>query len=359
LLSFASTKHYHYGFTVIIKFKVMLRIEDYNYNLPSSLIAQEPARPRDGAKLLIYKLADRSIKDDHFYNLNNYLEKNSSLVINNTKVKKARLKFGSSEIFILEELGEDSVWALVFPGKKFKAGRTLSLSPRLSVEVLEVNSEGHRKLKFNKKLSDSIFNQFKLTPLPPYIKQDESLAGDYQTVFAEGEEASLAAPTAGLHFTDKLLARIKANHPVINVNLTVGLGTFASINQSDINNKKLHSETWNIEEDQLLKLKQAKSITAVGTTSIRTLESAGENFKLSSGHTEIFIQPGYKFNNVDSLITNFHLPKTSLLMLISAFLADKLNLSEPKARKELIRIYQHAVDLEYKFFSFGDAMLIV
>jgi S-adenosylmethionine:tRNA ribosyltransferase-isomerase len=165
----------------------MINLDDYTFQLLEHLIAQKPVEPRDSARLLVYKLGSGEIIDDHFYNLGGHLKKDTSLVINKTKVKKARLKFGSSEIFILEELGEDSVWALVFPGKKFKVGRTLSLSPQLSVEVLEINSEGHRKLKFNKKLSDSIFEQFKLTPLPPYIKQDESLAGDYQTVFAEGE----------------------------------------------------------------------------------------------------------------------------------------------------------------------------
>ena len=337
----------------------MINLDDYTFQLPEHLIAQKPVEPRDSARLLVYKLGSGEIIDDHFYNLGEYLKKDTSLVINKTKVKKARLKFGGSEIFILEELSENSVWALVFPGKKFKAGRTLSLSPQLSVEVLEINSEGHRKLKFNKKLSDTTLKQFRLTPLPPYIKQDESLAGDYQTVFAEGEGASLAAPTAGLHFTDQLLASIKANHPVINVDLTVGLGTFAPINQDNIQNKRLHSETWNIEENQLVKLKQAKSITAVGTTSVRTLESAGKNFKLSAGDTEIFIQPGYKFLNTDSLVTNFHLPGTSLLMLVAAFIADKSGLSEPEARAELLKIYSHAIKNEYRFFSFGDAMMLV
>jgi S-adenosylmethionine:tRNA ribosyltransferase-isomerase len=337
----------------------MIKIEDYNYHLPKSLIAQKPAFPRDSARLLVYKLADQSITDDHFYNLDRHLRAQSALVVNNTRVKKARLKFSGHEIFILEELRDDEIWALIFPGKKFKLGAKLNLAKNIEVEVLEINPEGHRRLKFNQSLSSGLFDQFRRTPLPPYIKQDESLSGQYQTVFSKTEGESLAAPTAGLHLTQKLIDQLKLNHQFIKVDLTVGLGTFASIDEDNVRLKRLHPETWHIESHELTKLKKAEHITAVGTTSVRTLESAGEYFKLSSGDTEIFIQPGYKFVNVDSLITNFHLPKTSLLMLVSALIADKLSLSEPEARTELMRIYAHAIRQEYRFFSFGDAMLIV
>jgi S-adenosylmethionine:tRNA ribosyltransferase-isomerase len=344
--------------SVIIK-PEMLKIEDYSYHLPEDLIAQKPASPRDSARLLVYNLADKSIADDHFYNLNQYLKTNSALVVNNTRVKKARLKFNGIEIFILEELKDGEIWALIFPGKKFKLGSKLKLSSDIEVEVLEINSGGHRRLKFNQSLSSNLFDEFRRTPLPPYINQDESLSGEYQTVFSKKEGDSLAAPTAGLHFTDKLIEDLSLTHQFVKVDLTVGLGTFASINESNIKLKKLHSESWHIEDDQLIKLKSVEHITAVGTTSVRTLESSGAEFKLNEGNTEIFIQPGYKFSNVDSLITNFHLPKTSLLMLVAALIADKLSLSEPEARKELMRIYAHAIKQKYRFFSFGDAMLIV
>lgn len=337
----------------------MLKLEDYHYNLPPNLIAQKPADPRDSAKLLIYKLSSGQIIDDHFYNLPQYIKPESSIVVNNTRVKKARLKFNKIEIFILDELSDFEAWTLVFPGKKFKIGSALSLSGDISVQVLEVNHEGHRRLKFSVPLDSKKLDYYRHTPLPPYIAQDENLKDDYQTVFADDQAKSLAAPTAGLHFTDDLLTKLKVPHDIINVNLTVGLGTFASINDDNIRDKKLHSESWCIAQDELAKLKQATHITAVGTTSVRALESAGQDFKLSSGDTEIFIQPGYKFLNVDSLITNFHLPSTSLLMLVAAFLADKLSLSEPEARAELLNIYAHAIKNGYRFFSFGDGMMIV
>jgi S-adenosylmethionine:tRNA ribosyltransferase-isomerase len=337
----------------------MLNLEDYNYHLPQNLIAQEPARPRDSARLLVYKLSDKSITDDHFYNLNRYLKADSALVVNSTKVKKARLKFNKVEIFIIKQLNEFEIWALVFPGKKFRKGISLKLSDDIEVEVLGINELGHRHLKFSKSLNSKQFDKFKRTPLPPYIKEDESLSDEYQTVFSDKEESSLAAPTAGLHFTQKLINELKLNHQFIKVDLTVGLGTFSPINNQNIESKKLHSETWQIGKSSLNALKSSEHITAVGTTSVRTLESSGAGFKLSGGDTELFIQPGYKFNNVDSLITNFHLPKTSLLMLVASFIADKLNLNEPEARAELLKIYNHAIKNEYRFFSFGDGMMIV
>lgn len=337
----------------------MINLDNYKFQLPGHLIAQKPAEPRDSAKLLVYSLKTGQISDDYFYNLPKHLKKDASLVINNTKVKKARLKFSTSEVFILEEVDDYTVWALVFPGKKFRVGISLNLNSDITVEVLEVNSSGHRKLKFSEKLSDPIFDNFKLTPLPPYIKQDESLADEYQTVFASGAEESLAAPTAGLHFTDELLNKVKLNHQIIELELTVGLGTFANITEDNIKNKKLHSEQFYINKSSIAKLKATKSLTAVGTTSVRALESSGVDFKTNSGSTDIFIYPGYKFRHVDSLITNFHLPGTSLLLLVTALLANKLSLSEPEARQELLKIYSHAVKNNYRFFSFGDAMMIV
>jgi S-adenosylmethionine:tRNA ribosyltransferase-isomerase len=341
----------------------MINLDDYSYNLPAGLIAQRPASPRDSAKLLVYSLRTRQIHDDYFYNLPKYLDSSTSLVLSKTKVKKARLKFGPLEVFILEELNKFTTWVLVFPGRKFKLNKVVDLAPGISAEVLDINNSGHRKLKFNKKLTNPIFDQFKQTPLPPYIHPNESLDQDYledqyQTIFAGDKEESLAAPTAGLHFTSQLLNKIELNHQILEVDLTVGLGTFANIDSSNLDTGRLHQEDFEISPKVLSKLKSASHITAVGTTSVRALESSGPDFKNPTGSTDIFIYPGYKFHHVDNLITNFHLPGTSLLLLVTALLADKLNLSEPEARAELFKIYNHAIESGYHFFSFGDAMII-
>lgn len=329
-------------------------LSDFNYDLPDELIAQEPVHPRDHARLLVYDRETDTITNDYFYNLLNYLPRETTLVINNSKVEKCRLLFdeGSKEVFILDAANNKTVRALVRPGKKFKKGRTVQLSDKVSAEVLEIDDEGIRTLKMNPTLDNAIYNQHKHTPFPPYIQQNESLSEEYQTVYAR-DLGSKAAPTAGLHFTDDLLKEIKESD--INkaeVTLHVGLGTFAPVKADRIEDHTMHSEWFKISEEIADQLNNAEHITAVGTTSVRVLETClqrhGE-FVSTKTETDIFIRPGFEFQATDALITNFHLPKSTLLMLVAAFTGyDKMK-----------KIYQHAIDEEYRFYSFGDAMLIL
>lgn len=336
----------------------------YDFNLPEELIAQVPARPRDHARLLVYRLADGSMTDDYFYNVEKYLAKDTTIVLNNSKVENCRYLFedGRTEIFVLEKNDPFTVRAMVRPGRKFKPGRRLRLTEWLQAETLAIDDEGIRTLRLNVKHDDDRFKDYEHIPLPPYIAQNDALADEYQTVYAK-PEGSLAAPTAGLHFTDQLLADLSLAHKTAEITLHVGLGTFAKLTDENLRSGKLHEELYSINNDTAAILNDARHITAVGTTTIRTLESAlksASKFAASSFiGTDIFIRPGYKFAAVDSVITNFHLPGTSLLMLVAAFLADKKQLDETAAAAELRRIYQHAITKEYRFYSFGDAMLLV
>ena len=325
-------------------------LEPYDYRLPPELIAQSPANPRDSARLLVYKRAGGRITDDYFYNLLDYLPSNTTLVLNNSKVEKVRLKFGRREIFLTKTLNHHIGEALVFPGKDFKAGKVLKLADGISIEVLEVLADGRRRLKFSCPLDSDILDKFRRTPFPPYIEANEKLAEEYQTVYAR-QLGSQAAPTAGLHFTKNSLSKIKSALPVAEITLHVGLGTFAPLKEANLKSGKLHSERYEISSSVASQLNQARHITAVGTTTLRSLES---NIRAGSFHagrfsTDIFIRPGYKFQAADALITNFHLPKSSLLMLVGAFMGVE----------EMQRVYRHAVAKDYRFFSFGDAMLIL
>lgn len=328
----------------------------YQFDLPDRLIAQKPANPRDSAKLLVYKLKDGSIIDSTFNELNSYLVPKTTLVLNNSKVENCRWIFNDNiEIFVLEKNDPFTIRALVKPGRKFRPGKKLKINEWLEIETLSIDDDGIRTLKLSVAHSDSRFSKYEHIPLPPYIAQDDKLANEYQTVYAK-PLGSLAAPTAGLHFTDNLLNKIKINYEIAEVTLHVGLGTFAKITERNIQENKLHEEFYNIDKHNRNIIDSAEHITAVGTTSIRTLESSVNS---NSGYTDIFIRPGYKFKNFDSVITNFHLPGTSLLMLIAAFIADKNNLDEESSSKELMRIYNHAIKNNYRFYSFGDAMLII
>ena len=327
-----------------------MKLDDFNFKLPEELIAQRPASPRDSARLLVYSRADKSITDAIFRDLPKYLDPDTTLVLNQAKVDKSRLRFGSLEIFILDSFNDKTVLAMVRPGKKFKLGANLELTDAISAKVTDINDDGHRTIEFSVPLDDAEITKHRLTPLPQYIAQDESLSDQYQTVYA-ADSGSKAAPTAGLHFTGELLDRIGEKWPIARVTLDVGLGTFAPITDDDVVAKTLHQERYTISPQVVEKLNAAKHITAVGTTSTRVLESAWDNgFKpVESATTDIFIQPGDKLQAVDSLITNFHLPSTSLLMLVAAF----------TGRDDLMRIYHHAIKQEYRFYSFGDAMLIL
>lgn len=329
-------------------------LSDFDYELPDEFIAQKPTDPRDHSRLLVYDRENKTIKDERFYNIHKYLPKNTALVLNNSKVEKCRLLFdeGKKEIFILNTANNTTVKAMVRPGKKFKEGKTVQLTKSISAEVLDIDEEGLRTLKLSPSLNDPVYNNHRHTPFPPYIEQNESLSEKYQTVYAD-DLGSKAAPTAGLHFTDELLSKIKKQGiSQAEVTLHVGLGTFAPVKADRIENHTMHSEWFNISKNAANQLSKADHITAVGTTSVRVLESAlreHDEFTSTRMDTDIFIRPGFTFKATDALITNFHLPKSTLLMLVAAF----------TGYEEMKKIYQHAIDEEYRFYSFGDAMLIL
>lgn len=329
-------------------------LNDFNYHLPEELIAQKPATPRDHSRLLVYDRQSGKITDDYFYNIGNHLPEGASLVVNNSKVEKCRLLFdgGKIEIFVTKAVNDRVVEAMVRPGKKFKTGKTVELTDELSAKTLSITDDGIRTIELSHPLDDDAVVPYKHTPFPPYIERDESLSDRYQTVFAK-DLGSKAAPTAGLHFTPGLLKKLEEQGiEKKEVTLHVGLGTFAPVKADRIEDHIMHSEWYQISQQQADELNRAERITAVGTTSVRVLESApkkGELFTACSGETDIFITPGYRFKSVDHLITNFHLPKSTLLMLIAAFVGFD----------EMKQIYKHAIGEKYRFYSFGDAMLIL
>jgi len=335
----------------------------YDFELPKRLIAQKPAEPRDHARLLVYRLRDGSISNHYFYELSKFLPADTTVVVNNSRVENCRWLFENSkiEIFIVQKLDPFTVRALVRPGKKFKIGSSLQLTPWLQVHTTDIDSDGIRTLHLSVPHDDKRLIDYEHVPLPPYIHQDDRLENDYQTVYAV-PTGSKAAPTAGLHFTPELLSKIKKYHDFAEVTLHVGLGTFAKLTDENMAEGRLHSEQYFIDSSTAEVLNAASHITAVGTTTIRTLESArtlNDTFRSGQFDTDIFIKPGYRFLATDALITNFHLPSTSLLMMIAAFIADKKGFVEKEAAEELMRIYNHAVNESYRFYSFGDAMIIV
>lgn len=336
------------------KGRLKYTLSDFDYELPEELIAQKPANPRDHSRLLVYNRSNDTIVDDHFYNIGKHLPENTSLVVNNSKVEKCRLLFkgGKMEIFVTKAVNDRVVEALVRPGKKFKPGKEIVLNGDLKAKTISVAEDGIRTIELSLPLDHPDVEPFKHTPFPPYIERDESLADRYQTVFAK-DSGSKAAPTAGLHFTPELIDRLDGlGISKKEVTLHVGLGTFAPVKADKIDEHVMHSEWYRISQEQADALNQSESITAVGTTSVRVLESASKEnsrFTACSGETDIFITPGYSFRSVDHLITNFHLPKSTLLMLISAFAGFE----------ETKRIYEHAIREKYRFYSFGDAMLLI
>lgn len=321
-----------------------------DFDLPKELIAQEPVSPRDSARLLVYERKSKKITDAIFKDLLEFLPKNSTLVLNNSKVEHCRWLFdeGKTELFVLEKLDQYTVRALVRPGKKFKLDMEAPLTDWLTAKTTAIDSEGIRTIRLNVQHDDERLQEIEHVPLPPYIAQNDTLAKEYQTVYAK-PLGSKAAPTAGLHFTDDLLKKIALRHGVEEVTLHVGLGTFASLTDENYKTGKLHKEWYEIPSEVEQKLAAASHITTVGTTTTRTLESWKKSGE-TTGNTDIFIQPGYEFQAVDALITNFHLPGTSLLLMIEAFIGSKA---------ETQRIYDHAIAEKYRFYSFGDAMLII
>lgn len=338
--------------------------EDFNFYLPEELIAQDPLEDRSSSRLLVLDKETGELEHKVFKDIIAYLKEGDCLVINNTKVIPARLigereGSGAKVELLLLKRQENDVWeTLVKPGKKAKTGDRISFGDGLLVgEIIKVVDEGNRLVKFYYEgIFEEILDKLGQMPLPPYITHQLKDKNRYQTVYAK-HEGSAAAPTAGLHFTKELLEQIAAKEVTIaNVTLHVGLGTFRPVKVENIKEHHMHSEFYHIEEEEAEKINNTKKnggrIICVGTTSCRTVESAaGEDgmVKPGSGNTEIFIYPGYKFKVLDALITNFHLPESTLIMLVSAL----------AGREHVLQAYDAAVKERYRFFSFGDAMLIV
>lgn len=339
------------------------KLSDFDYHLPKEMIAQYPETKRENSKLMILNRNKKEIFIDKFYNIANYLESSDMLVVNETKVIPARLigkklTGGKVEFLLLEQIDEHHWKCLVKPARRLKIGSTATFGNGLLTSEIIKYLNGERIVKF---IFDgdffSILNKIGKVPLPPYIKRDDTELDKkrYQTVFAK-EMGSVAAPTAGLHFSKNLLEKIQnKNIKTVSVNLKIGLDTFRPVKTPNIENHKMHKEFCSVSdlvaEEINLHRKNFGKIVAVGTTSVRTLESFFQNKKLNSGQkwTELFIYSKYKFGIVDKLITNFHLPKSSLLMLVSAF-----------AGHDLIKTaYQKAIEENFRFYSYGDAMLII
>ena len=340
-----------------------MKTSDFDYYLPEELIAQTPVYPRDSSRLLVYDRKKDCIEHKTFHDIKSYLKEGDVLVRNNTKVLPARLfaftpNGGRVEVLLLKRFDLTEWEVLVKPGKKAKPGAKLVISEELSLEVLSnVEESGGRRVKFFfDGVFEDIISRLGEMPLPPYITEKLKDRDRYQTVYAN-VSGSAAAPTAGLHFTPELLKEIEdMGVEVVDVLLHVGLGTFRPVKVDDVNNHHMHSEYFEVSKESADKINKAKAegrrIIAVGTTSVRTLESAtnekGEVVP-QKADTDIFIYPGYKFKCVDALITNFHLPKSTLIMLVSAL----------SSREKTLDIYNTAVEERYRFFSFGDACMIL
>lgn len=340
-----------------------MKRQDFYYELPEELIAQDPLEDRSSSRLLVLDKESGAVSHHVFREIVDYIEEGDCLVVNDTKVLPARLigsKIGTDakiEVLLLKRK-EKNIWeTLVKPGKKARVGTKISFGDgRLTGEVIDIVEEGNRLIQFSYEgIFEEILDQLGQMPLPPYITHQLRDKNRYQTVYAK-HTGSAAAPTAGLHFTPKLLEEIRAKGAdVAKVTLHVGLGTFRPVKVDEITDHHMHSEFFQIDEDAAFKINRAraggKKVICVGTTSCRTVESAADesgHLEACSGWTDIFIYPGYRFKVLDSLITNFHLPESTLVMLVSAL----------AGREHVLDAYKIAVEEKYRFFSFGDAMLI-
>lgn len=340
-----------------------MKTSDFYYDLPKELIAQDPLEDRSSSRLLHLSMKDGSVEHRHFTDILDYLKDGDCLVINDTRVIPARLyghKEGTGaliEILLLKRKKDDIWECLVKPGKKARPGAKITFGNGiLTGEILDIVEEGNRLIQFHYEgIFEEILDQLGEMPLPPYITHKLQDKNRYQTVYAK-HDGSAAAPTAGLHFTEELLKKVQEKGVnIAHVTLHVGLGTFRPVKVDDVEQHHMHSEFYMVEEDQAELInrtkKQGGRVIAVGTTSCRTLESASDEdgvIHAGSGWTEIFIYPGYRFKMIDGLITNFHLPESTLMMLVSA-LAGK---------ERIMAAYEEAVQEKYRFFSFGDAMFI-
>ena len=339
-----------------------MNTNDFDYFLPEELIAQTPVEPRDSSRLLVFDRQADKVEDKIFKDIISYLKEGDVLVRNNTRVLPARM-FGATEhggkveILLLKRYNLTDWEVLVKPGKKAKIGTVLVISENLKLEVIgKIEESGSKVVRF---IYDGVFEEIISSlgemPLPPYIKEKLKDKERYQTVYAK-EDGSAAAPTAGLHFTPELLEKIKAKGvEIVDVLLHVGLGTFRPVKVDDVEKHHMHKEYYEISKESAEKINKAKRekrrIIAVGTTTVRTLESATDEngfVRVAKENTDIFLYPPYKLKCVDALITNFHLPKSTLLMLVSCM----------SSRERILEIYKRAVEEKYRFFSFGDAMFI-
>lgn len=341
-----------------------MKTSDFDFDLPEELIAQVPLKDRTSSRLLLLDSYTGQIEDSHFPSILDELKAGDALVLNNTRVLPARLHGvkpdtgAHMEVLLLNNTEGDRWETLVKPAKRAKVGTVLSFGEgQLKAVVKEVLDHGGRIIEFQYEgIFLEILEALGEMPLPPYIKEKLDDAERYQTVYAK-ENGSAAAPTAGLHFTKELIAQAEAKGvQIVYLTLHVGLGTFRPVSVEDLDSHEMHSEFYELSEESAQKLKEVKQtggrIIAVGTTSIRTLETIGTKFngeiQADSGWTDIFISPGYTFKLVDGFITNFHLPKSTLIMLVSAF----------AGRERVLEAYEHAVREKYRFFSFGDAMFV-
>lgn len=336
-------------------------LSQFSYHLPGERIAQHPLEERDQSRLLVLERQSGALEHKHFYEIIDYLEPGDTLVFNNTRVIPARLigtradTGGKVEVFLLNRLTDTDWETLVKPGKRARPGMTITFGDELRCEILDTTDFGGRVVRFSfTGVFEAVLDRLGETPLPPYIHERLSDSERYQTVYAT-QRGSAAAPTAGLHFTESLLERIAAKGiHLAYVTLHVGLGTFRPVSAENITDHVMHREFYTIPEATARIVNETRArgnrVIAVGTTSVRTLETVGQSGEVQagSGYTNIFIYPGYRFRIVDGLITNFHLPESTLLMLVSAF----------ASREQVLGAYETAIKEEYRFFSFGDAMLI-
>jgi S-adenosylmethionine:tRNA ribosyltransferase-isomerase len=342
--------------------KVQYTKQDFYYDLPEERIAQTPAEPRDSSRLLVYDKKNKSIEDKIFSDITEYLHEGDLLVVNNTRVIPARMYAktqhgGAVEILLLKRQDINTWEVLMRPGKKGKIGATMTVSDELSFTVKDVTPTGERIVEFSYEGAfEDVLSRVGTMPLPPYIKEKLENQQRYNTVYSK-IDGSAAAPTAGLHFTPALLKKLEEKGVErAEVLLHVGLGTFRPVSEEIITDHKMHSEFYQISEEAAEKINRAKRegrrVIAVGTTSVRTLESVADDngfVKACSGNTEIFLYPPYKMKCVDALITNFHLPESTLIMLVACL----------TGREEILDVYKYAVENKYRFFSFGDACFIL
>ncbi len=342
--------------------KVQYLKSDFYYHLPEEQIAQTPANPRDSSRLLVYHRDSKTIEDKIFRDITDYLQAGDLLVVNNTKVIPARVYAktahgGAVEILLLKRRDLKEWEVLMRPGKKGKIGAKMTVNDELSFTVKDITDSGERIIEFEYDGAfEDILSRVGTMPLPPYIKEKLQDQSRYNTVYSK-VDGSAAAPTAGLHFTPELMQKLREKGvEVAEVLLHVGLGTFRPVSEEVITDHKMHSEFYQIDEAAAEKINCAKAegrrVIAVGTTSVRTLESVADErgmVRACSGNTEIFLYPPYKMKCVDALITNFHLPESTLIMLVACL----------TGREEILSVYQYAVENKYRFFSFGDACLIL